>query len=125
MWSIISSIFLTSFQQITRDLKDAYTTKQNAKTEQERIAADERISTLEARKSIILSSQSDPMEKWIRILFALPCVVYVNKCVIWDNAFGLGVTDPLSSELNQFFWIVVGGYFIDSTVKGTARILKR
>lgn len=125
MWKILVGLFTGPLTQISNDLKEAYQSKLTAKNDAERIAADERISTLEARKSIILSSQSDPMEKWIRILFALPCVVYVNKCVIWDNAFGLGVTDPLSSELNQFFWIVVGGYFIDSTVKGTARILKR
>ncbi len=111
MWSILSSIFLTSFQQITRDLKDAYTTKQNAKTEQERIAAEERIALLEARKTSILAAQSDPVERWVRILWALPFIAYNMKLVLWDKVLSLGATDSLSPELYQIQMIVLGGYF--------------
>lgn len=110
---------------ISNDLKEAYQSKLAAANAAERIAADERINLLEARKSSILAAQSDPVERWVRIAFAFPCVVYLNKILVWDKVLGLGVTDKLSPEFWQIFLIVLGGYFIDVTIRGTARILKK
>lgn len=124
-WKIIGSFFNGPLSQISSDLKEAYQSKLNAANDAERIASDERINLLEARKSTILAAQSDPVERWVRLGFALPCIVYVNKLIIWDKVLSLGVTDPLSSDLNQLFWVIIGGYFLDTTIKGIARILKR
>lgn len=105
---------------ISNDLKEAYTAKLQAANDTERIAADERINLLEARKSVILAAQSDPMERLVRIGFALSFVLYTFKCVVWDKVLAYythGVTDPLSADLQQLMWIVVGGYFVDTIVK--------
>lgn len=121
---LLTSLF-TSFPSITRDIKEAYQAKLNAKNDQERIAADERIALLEARKTSVLASQSSLSERWIRIGFALPFVLYNAKLLIWDKMLEWGSTDPLSPALTQTYWIVLGGYFIIETIQGTARIIKK
>jgi hypothetical protein len=103
---------------ISNDLKEAYQAKLDAGNDKERIAADERIAILEARKTSISLAQQSPVERWIRFGFAFPFVVYLNKLLIWDKVLGWGVTDSLSPELTQLFWIVIGGYFVDATVRG-------
>lgn len=125
MWKILLSLVTGPLSSISNDLKEAYQSKLAAANAAERIAADERINLLEARKSTILAAQSDPIERFVRIGFAFPCIIYVNKILIWDKVLGLGITDKLSPEFWQVFWIVLGGYFIDVTIRGTARILKR
>lgn len=103
--------------RITEQLAAAYVQRSNAQTEQQRIAAEERISTLEARKSVILQAQSDPMERWVRIGFALPFILYLWKLVIWDKLLGWGATDDLSADLWAISYIVLGGYFVDTVVR--------
>lgn len=122
MLSIITSILKIfgggALSSISSDLKEAYESKLKAATDKEKLAADERISILEARKSSILAAQSSPIERWIRFGFAFPFVVYLNKLLIYDKVLALGSTDSLSPELTQLFWIVIGGYFIDATIRG-------
>jgi hypothetical protein len=125
MLSLLLSLVSGPLTSISHDLTAAYQAKLAATNDAERIAADERISILEARKSSILAAQSDPIERWVRVGFALPFVIYINKLVLWDKVLHWGATDGLSSDLNQLMWIVIGGYFVDTTVRGTARILRK
>lgn len=125
MWSVLLSLVTGPLSSITKDIKEAYQSKLNAANDAERIAADERINLLEARKSTILAAQSDPVERLVRIGFAIPIMVYEWKLILWDKVLSLGVTDNLSPELWQLFWIVIGGYFLDVTIRGTARIIKK
>jgi len=103
--------------QIADKLATAYAERSNAQTEQQRIAADERVRVLEARRDVILAAQSDPMERWVRIGFAVPFVLYIWKLVIWDKLLGWGATDNLSSDLWAILYIVLGGYFVDTVVR--------
>ena len=125
MLKFILGLFSGPISEISNDLREAYQSKLKAENDKEKVAADERINLLEARKSIILAAQSNPGERIVRILFAVPFVIYVNKLVVYDKVLGWGSTDPLSSDLTQLLWIVIGGYFIDYTVRGTARIIKK
>lgn len=125
MLQLLLSFFSGPITQISKDLTTAYQAKLSAQNDQERIAADERINLLEARKSVILAAQSDPLERLVRIGFAFPFVAYTWKLILWDKILAWGVTDPLSADLTQLMWIVVGGYFVDFTVRGTAKVLKR
>ncbi len=125
MLKIILGLLSGPLTSISNDLKQAYESKLKAQNDSERIAADERINLLEARKSTIMAAQSDPVERFVRIGFALPCIIYVFKLVVYDKVLGLGATDGLSPELWKLFWIVVGGYFIDFTVRGAAKEWKR
>jgi hypothetical protein len=125
MWKLLLSLVTGPLTSISNDIKEAYQSKLAAQNDAERIAADERINLLEARKSVILAAQSDPIERLVRVGFAFPFVAYTWKLILWDKILALGTTDALSADLTQLMWVVVGGYFVDVTVRGTARILKR
>lgn len=117
MFQILLGLVSGPLREISRDLKDAYQAKLDAKNDAERIAADERLAILEARKTTILAAQSSPAERWVRPAIAFPFVLYINKLVIWDKLLGYGVTDNLSAELWQILWIVLGSYFVDAGIK--------
>lgn len=117
MLKILSSILSGPLSSISRDLKEAYQAKLQAKNDEERLAVEERIKILEARKEVIQKAQGDPYEKWVRILLALPFVVYINKLVLWDKVFGFGVTDPLGEDLTMVMMLVLGGYFVDTWIR--------
>ena len=121
MLGFLLSFFSGPFKDISNDLKEAFLSKQNAKTEQERINADKWIEDLKARRDIILEAQRGRIEQYVRPLFALPWIVYNLKVVIWDKVLGWGVTDGLSPELNDIQMIILTGYFL---VEGI-RIIKR
>jgi hypothetical protein len=83
----------------------------NAKTEQERIAAGERIRSLEARRDVLIAERS-PINTIIRAGFAVPYVIYNAKLVVWDKVLAWGSTDPLSTELYNIEMIILGFYFV-------------
>lgn len=120
MWKLLLGFLTGPLTSISNDLKEAYTAKLQAANDSEKVAADERINLLEARKSVILAAQSDPVERLVRVAWAFIFILYTGKCVIWDKVFAYwthGVTDPLSNDLQQLMWIVVGGYFVDTVVR--------
>lgn len=121
MLKVVLGLLSGPLSSISRDIKEAYQSKLAAKNDAERILADERIAVLEARKTSILAAQSDPIERWVRVGFAFPFVVYINKLVLWDKVLEWGVTDPLSSELSHILMIVLGGYFVDTIVRRVVR----
>lgn len=106
---------------IADKLAQAHVQKTNATTEQQRIAAEQRIKVLEAKRDVILKAQSDPFERWVRIGFALPFVLYVAKVVVWDKLLGWGATDDMSGDLWNILYIVLGGYFLDTVARRFTR----
>lgn len=103
---------LLGFKGIAEQVAAAYAQKVNARTEQERIAADERIAHLQSLERVLVAEQGSWMTRWVRPLFALPFVIYINKLVIWDKVLGWGTTDPLSDNLTTILVTIVGAYFI-------------
>lgn len=114
---VLGSFFTSSVKTVSNDIKEAYQSKLNAANDAERIAADERINILEARKSIIQSAQSDRAERWVRIGFGVLFLAYNAKLIIWDKLLEWGTTDPLSPELAYIQMTVLGGYFLLANVK--------
>lgn len=92
-----------------------------AQNDHERLEADKMLATLEASKATILQAQRDKYERWVRIGFAAPFVIYNAKLVLWDKVFGLGATDPLSPELANIQMTIIASYFIYATVTGLRR----
>lgn len=92
--------------------------KETAKNDHERIEAEKMIAALGASERVILQAQKDPIERLVRIGFALPFVMYNIKLVVWDKMAGLGATDPLSPELASIEMVVLSGYFLHSIVRG-------
>jgi len=118
--SIISgllSLLSGPVASVSKDIKETRIAIENAKNDRERIDLEDRLAVLDARKTTILAAQSDPIERWVRVLLAFPFIIYINKLVLWDKVLELGVTDPLSADLKQILFIVLGGYFVDTIVK--------
>lgn len=105
--------WLNPFNTIVSKLADAYAARQNAKTDQERIDADERIATLKAQ-----ASAQRPVDSFVRIAFAAPVAIYYGKLFLWDKVLALGATDPLSADLIHVSWVIIGFYFLHSIAKG-------
>lgn len=121
MWNMLLSILSGPLASISKELRIAYQSKLDAKTDAERLLYEERIKVLEAQKEIILKAQDDPIERWVRILLTAPFILYINKLVIWDKVFALGVTDPLGDNLTYIMMLVLGGYFVDTIVRRPIR----
>lgn len=99
---------------IAGKLADAYTARETAKTDSDRIAADVAIKQLEARQAAVISGG-----RWIapvQAAFAVMFLIYYGKLLIWDKVLGLGVTDGLSPSLENLGIIVVGFIFLQSSV---------
>lgn len=117
MLKIILSFLSGPLTTVSNDLRKAYEAKLTAQNDSERVAAEERINLLEARKTVILSAQSDPFERFVRIAFATPFVLYLWKLLLWDKVLEWGTTDDLSQNLWNIFFIILGGYFVDAIIK--------
>ena len=122
MLSFLASIGIGG---IVKQIAAAVEARENAKTDQERIAADERIKALQARRDVMIAEGSTPVNSIIRALFALPVAIYYGKLFLWDKVLGWGATDPLSQNMADFAQIVVGFYFLAEVGPRIARAFRR
>lgn len=100
-------------------LRRAYEAKLTAQNDADRITADLQIARLEARQASHAIGG-----RWItliQIAWALPFVIYNAKLILWDKVLGWGVTDPLSPELYTLQSVIVGFFFVTTTIRGLAR----
>lgn len=100
---------------IPDQLRRAYEAKLNAQNDADRLAAEIEIAKLEARQASHAIGG-----RWItlvQIAWALPFVIYNAKLVLWDKVLGWGVTDPLSAELYQLQGVIVGFFFVTTTIR--------
>jgi hypothetical protein len=94
--------------RIVGQIAVARTEMAKAATDQERIHAQERVDTLEARKAVLIAESGSRVNGLIRAGFALPFVIYNIKLVMAGQA----TTDPLSAELYQVELACIGFYFL-------------
>lgn len=104
--------WLNPLNAIVDGISKAYIARQNATTDQERIAADVRIRTLESRRDVMVAEGNTRVNALIRAAFAAPFIIYNAKLVLWDKVLALGTTDPLSTELFQVEMACIGFYFL-------------
>lgn len=100
---------------VIKELGDAYIAKQNATTDQERIVADVKIKSLEARRDALVAEARSPINMIARCVLSAPPAVCIGKILIWDKAFGQwtgGHTDAIAPELWHVIMIVYGFYFL-------------
>lgn len=85
----------------------------NATTDQERIAAQERISTLQAQRDVLIAdSNRSSIDMWVRTAFALGPLYILTKIYIYDKTFD--GTTILSPELWNVIMVTIGFYFLHS-----------
>lgn len=112
MWTALLKIAIGGLPAILSELTKQKQILSDAKTEQQRIEAEERIKVLEAKRDVVLQSQKEKFGEIVRLLWALPFILYVWKLLVWDKLLGWGTTDPLGPTLEYILWTVLGGYFI-------------
>lgn len=125
---------------LTAKIADARIAAINAKTEEERIHANERTKSLEAQRDVmvktlesranvmIAEAQVSKLNIVVRTFIALPIGVMLWKIFVWDKALGQwtgGRTDALDANLWNVVTVVLGFYFLYEGAVGITRIVKR
>ena len=111
--------FFDPIAKITDKIIDLKVKHADAKTEQERIAAGERVSALEAKRDVLVAESGRPINQWTRTALTIPVIVILWKVFIGDKALGQWTnwhTDALSPELWYVVMIILGFYFLDNTL---------
>ncbi len=104
--------FFDPIARITDKIVDLQIKKSDAKTEQERIAADERVKALESRRDVMVAESGLAVNAYMRTAIAIGPAIYLLKIFIWDKVLKLGTTDALDSNLWQVVIAVIGFYFL-------------
>jgi hypothetical protein len=113
---------------IANRLAAAYEAREKAKSDKEKIAADERIKTLQARRDVLIAEAGNRVNGWMRAALAMPVAIILWKVFVYDKALGQwtqGTTDALSPELWHVVMIVIGFYFLADAASTVTRIVKR
>jgi hypothetical protein len=114
---------------ISAAIADARIAAINAKTQEERIAAEERVKILQLRRDVLIGEASvSKANIFMRTLIAAPVAILFWKIFVFDKALGQwtgGSTEQLSPELWQVITVVTGFYFLYEGAVGVARLLSR
>lgn len=127
---IIGQLFST-VDNITNAIKDERIVKVRAKTEEERIATEERINTLQLRRDVLINRSGRPWDQLITTLFAIPVLLIDVKLIVVDKIIGsfygctiqgltkaqldscsIFRTDTLSTEMLAYIGAVHAFYFL-------------
>lgn len=124
---LIPGIF-TTISSLTAAISNEKIASITATTAQAKIAADERVNTLEAQRDLMISdSQHSNVDMWVRTMIAIGPASYLCKIFLWDKVLGSwtnGSTDSIDANLWQVVMVVLGFYFLYSGAMGVARIIK-
>lgn len=123
MLAALASWFLGGgLASIENKLVEAYQAKLTAQNDQDRIAADVTIQTLQARRDVMVGEAG----KWsinalVRAAFAVPVALYYAKIFLIDKVLAMGSTDPLSDDLTWTARTVIGFYFLFEAVNAVRK----
>lgn len=129
MWflSLIPGLFNT-VNGITNAIANERLKLIDAKTEQQKIAAQERISTLQSKRDVLIAeSGASNINAIMRSCLAAPVAFLLAKIYVWDKALGSitnGHTDPLDSNLWSVITATVAFYFLYEGAVNVTRIAK-
>lgn len=139
-WISLLLGFADPIEKITAAIVKARADGLNATTEQEKIASQERVSALQARRDVMIAEA--PVSRINIILragLALAVVIIVWKLLVWDKTIGslLGcsqapagtckifTTDPLDANQWWIVTVVIGFYFLYEGALGVTNRIKR
>jgi hypothetical protein len=99
--------------RIAGKIADVRIERAKAETDREKIAADERIKSLEARRDVMAAEAPfTRLNVLMRGFIAIGPALYLNKIFIWDKVLGWGRTDPLDTNLWSVVIAVISFYFL-------------
>lgn len=109
---------LTTVNGVTNAIANEKIAVVNATTDQERIAAQERVNTLQAQRDVLLAdSNRSSLDIWVRAAYAIGPAIYLNKIFIYDKVLGLGSTDALDPNLWYVVMCIIGFYTLHSIIR--------
>jgi hypothetical protein len=121
---LIPGLF-TTLNGITNAIANERIAALNAKTDQERVAVQERIGMLQAQQAVLIAdSQHSNIDIWVRFFLSIGPTIYLTKIFIYDKVLGWGSTDPLDPNLWNVVTAVLGFYFLYTGATTVARIIK-
>lgn len=120
IFTAIPSLFKT-IDGVTTAISNERIKAIQAKTDVERISAEEKVKTLEARRDVLLSSQSNSkLDIYGRSIIGYSVGFLLAKILVWDKALGQwtgGHTDSIKLG-DDYMWVLtaaVGFYLVTST----------
>lgn len=119
MWATLVSLLpgvFTSLNSIAAAIANERIAAVNAKTAQERVAAEERVKSLEAQRDVLVNdAKYSKLDVWMRTLIASGPAFILCKIFFYDKGLGWGTTEIGN---NDYLWnvimIVLGFYFVTS-----------
>lgn len=114
--SLLPGVFST-VNNITNAIVNERLKLIDAKTASEKMASQELINTLEARRQVLLAKSGQWETRLITAAFGIGPLFLLTKIYVWDKALGQwtnGTTDKLDDNL---WWVItaqVGFYFLAS-----------
>lgn len=128
---MLSGMFGT-INHVTDALTNAKIAQMNATTDQEKIAATERVNTLTLRRDVMIAeAATTKLNVYMRFALAGCVLIILAKIFVWDKSVGpffgcvgkyadaakiaacqMFVTDPLDDNLWHVVMVVVGFYFL-------------
>lgn len=139
-WLSLLLGFMDPIEKITQAIVKARADSLNATTEQEKIAAQERVQTLQARRDVLVAEAGVSRANiWVRASAAVPVIFVIWKLLVWDKVIGslvgcsqaphgtckIFTTDPLDENQWKIIAVVYGFYFLYEGAIGVTRIIKR
>ena len=125
MWPTIASLIFGALPTVIKSIGEAKKAALDAQTEQEKVAANERIKALEARRDVLIAESRTPWNHVARFVLLAPFAFYLAWVVVWDKitckwfyvpSKTVCSTDPLSDWLAQIAMIMIGFYFVTDIV---------
>jgi len=123
MWATILSLVLGAVPGIVKEIANAKVQLANAETEQEKVAAEERVKALEAKRDVLVSESRAPWDHIARLCFVAPTAFFYAYTLVWDkimHKWFYGV-DSSTDKLGDWQWylmvMIVGFYFLGDITK--------
>ncbi len=117
MWFSLISLVLGAVPAVVRELAQARVAQANATTDQEKIAAEENIKALEARRDVLIQGTKSPWDIAARAFLMAPAGILMWKIWVWDKVLDLGSTDPLSQLDITLIFTIYGFYFVTKLLR--------
>lgn len=113
---------LDPLERIGTKIADAKIAMMRVEGDKEKIAAEERVKSLEAQRDIMVGEAAAGIRTnaWMRAAIAAPVAFLLWKVLVWDKALGEwtgGRTDALDPNLWKVVMIVIGFYFAFAAVE--------
>lgn len=100
----------------------------DAKTDQQKIASQERINSLQAKRDVMIAeSGASKLNAFVRACLAAPVAIVLGKIYVFDKAFGQwtgGHTDALDPNLWNVITATIAFYFLYEGAVNVTRIAK-